>query len=230
VSRAAVILDVDGTLVDSNDGHARSWMGAFAERRITVSFDAVRRAIGMGGDKLMPIVSGIDAESELGEQLSARRGEIFKRDFLPSIRPFPGARELLQRFADDGLVLAIASSAKQDELHALLDVAGLSDLIARRTSSDDAEESKPDPDIVAAALKQTGCTADRAVMIGDTPYDVEAAQRAGIRVVGFECGGWRRDDLRGAIEVYAGPAALLERYDASIVARLVQQSTSATRC
>ncbi|MEO8077947.1 MAG: HAD family hydrolase [Acidobacteriota bacterium] len=221
-----MILDVDGTLVDSNDAHAQACVGAFAGHRITVPFDAVRRAIGMGGDKLMPIVAGIDAASSLGEQISARRGEIFKRDFLPSIRAFPGARELLQRCAQHGLVLAIASSAKEDELHALLDIAGLSDLLALRTSSDDAEESKPDPDIVAAALKQTGCAPDRAVMIGDTPYDVEAALRAGIRVVGFECGGWKREDLRGAIEVHAGPAALLERYDTSIVGRLAQQSTS----
>jgi HAD superfamily hydrolase (TIGR01509 family) len=211
---------VDGTLVDSNDAHARAWVGAFAEHGITVGYDAVRRAIGMGGDKLMPIVSGIDDESPLGKQIAARRGEIFKEQFLPTIRAFPGARELLQRFADAGLILAIASSAKRDELESLLDVAGLSDLISLRTSSDDAEESKPDPDIVSAALKETGCAPDRAVMLGDTPYDVEAAVRAGIGVVGFECGGWKREDLRGAMDVYAGPAELLERYETSVFACL----------
>jgi HAD superfamily hydrolase (TIGR01509 family) len=215
---------VDGTLVDSNDAHARAWVGAFGEHGITVAFEAVRRAIGMGGDKLMPIVAGIDADSPLGEQISTRRGEIFKQEFLPAIRPFPGARELLQRFVHDGLTLAVASSAKKDELHALLEQAGLDDLIATRTSSDDAEESKPDPDIVEAAVKESGCAPDAAVMIGDTPYDVEAALRARLRVVGFECGGWKREDLRGAIEVYASPAALLEQYDASIFAQLTRQA------
>jgi HAD superfamily hydrolase (TIGR01509 family) len=214
-----VIRDVDGTLVDSNDAHARAWVTAFAEHGITVPFDAVRRAIGMGGDKLMPIVAGVDAEGPLGQQLSRRRGEIFKQEFLPVIRAFPGARELLQRFVNDGFTLAVASSAKQDELRALLQRGGLDDLIGTRTSSDDAEESKPDPDIVEAALKRTGCGADASVMIGDTPYDVEAAVRAGISVVGFECGGWTEQDLHGAIEVYPSPAALLKEYDASIFAR-----------
>jgi HAD superfamily hydrolase (TIGR01509 family) len=216
---------VDGTLVDSNDAHARAWVAAFDEHNITVAFPAVRRAIGMGGDKLMPIVAGIDADSALGEQISARRGGIFKQQFLHTIRAFPGARGLLQRFVNDGFTLSVASSAKQDELRALLEGAGLDDLIATRTSSDDAEKSKPDPDIVEAAVKETGCGLDAAVMIGDTPYDVEAAARAGLRIVGFECGGWKREDLHGALEVYAAPAALLERYDASIFARMSRHAS-----
>jgi HAD superfamily hydrolase (TIGR01509 family) len=213
---------VDGTLVDSNDAHANAWVGAFADHGITVPFDAVRKAIGMGGDKLMPIVARVDEASPLGQRLSKRRGDIFKQKFLPTIRAFPGARALLERFVADGLVLAVASSAKQDELEALLDVAGLGDLIATRTSSDDAEESKPDPDIVEAAIQQAGCAADAAVMLGDTPYDVEAALHAGIRVVGLECGGWKKADLRGSVAVYASPADLLERYETSIFARLAK--------
>jgi HAD superfamily hydrolase (TIGR01509 family) len=224
---STVLLDVDGTLVDSNDAHAHAWVRAFDEHGITVAFDAVRRAIGMGGDKLMPVVSGIDADSPLGEEVSTRRGEIFKQEFLPTIQAFPGTRELLQRFVDDGFTLAVASSAKEEELGPLLERAGVDDLIDTRTSSDDAEQSKPDPDIVAAAIKESGCGADAAVMIGDTPYDVEAALRAGLRVVGFECGGWKREDLQGAIEVYASPASLLEQYDASIFAQLSRKAGAA---
>ena len=215
-----MILDVDGTLVDSNDAHAHAWVAAFASAGITVAFDRVRRAIGMGGDKLMPAVSGISEDSPQGKQIAERRGEIFREQYLPRLRPFPGTRALLQRLADAGLTLAIASSAKEDELHPLLEVAGVADLVRMRTSSDDAENSKPDPDIVHAALDRTGSAPDQTIMIGDTPYDVEAALRAGIRIVGVTSGGWQRDDLRGAVEVYDGPGDLLAHYDASVFARL----------
>jgi phosphoglycolate phosphatase-like HAD superfamily hydrolase len=215
-----VILDVDGTLVDSNDAHARAWVEAFARNGITVAFERVRRAIGMGGDKLMPAVAGIAEDSPEGQQISKDRGEIFKRRYLPALRPFPRLRELAQRFGSDGFTLAVASSAQEDELAPLLKAAGVDDLVRTTTSSDDAEHSKPDPDIVRAALKRTGCAPSSAIMLGDTPYDVEAALRAGIRIVGVECGGWGRADLSGAEEVYADPADLLARYETSIFARV----------
>lgn len=215
---AAVILDVDGTLVDSNDAHARAWVQAFGDHGITVAFDLVRRAIGMGGDKLMPAVAGIEEDSETGEKIGERRGEIFRQSFLPHLQPFQGVRALIERFAQDGYVLAVASSAKKEELDPLLDAAGVSSLISRRTSSDDAERSKPDPDIVQAAVARAGIDPAGAIMLGDTPYDVEAALRAGIRIVGLECGGWSRNDLKGASEVYRDPADLLARYDGSIFA------------
>jgi HAD superfamily hydrolase (TIGR01509 family) len=215
-----VILDVDGTLVDSNDAHAHAWVAAFASAGITVAFDRVRRAIGMGGDKLMPAVSGVAEDSTLGQQIAKRRGEIFSEQFLPRLRPFPGTRELVGRFVADGLAVAVASSAKDQELHPLLEIAGVADLIPLRTSSDDAEESKPEPDIVHAAMARTKSAPGRTVMIGDTPYDVEAALAAGIRVVGFRSGGWRDPELAGAVEVYDGPEDLLGHYDASVFARL----------
>lgn len=217
--KRAVILDVDGTLVDSNDAHARAWVEAFADDGITVPYDAVRRAIGMGGDKLMPSVAGVDEESPQGQRISKRRGEIFSRDKLPSLRGFPGARELLQQFLDDGFTLAVASSAKKDELGPLLDAAGVRDLIEAQTSSDDADRSKPDPDIVSAAVQKAGVDPAHAVMLGDTPYDVEAARRAGIRVVAFECGGWSARDL-AADAVYADAAHLLREYARSIFAQV----------
>lgn len=213
-----MILDVDGTLVDSNDAHARSWVEAFADHGITVAYEPVRRAIGMGGDKLMPAVAQIEEDSADGRRIARRRGEIFKARWLPSLCAFAGVRDLLQRFKDDGFVLAVASSAQAKELGPLLEAAGVRDLIDQQTSSDDAEESKPDPDIVAAALERTGCPAGRAIMIGDTPYDVEAARGAGVRVVAFECGGWHATELK-ADEVYADAADLLRRYGASIFAR-----------
>lgn len=218
-SDAAVILDVDGTLVDSNDAHARAWVDAFAEHGVTVAFDHVRRSVGMGGDKLMPEVSGIEESSALGEKIAGCRGELFASKYLPSIKPFPQVRELLQRFADDGFVLAVASSAKESELGPLLERADVQDLISSKTSSDDAENSKPDPDIVVAAVKQAGCPKDRAIMIGDTPYDVTAARRAGIEIVGFECGGWTREALVGAVAVYRDAAHLLAEYNSSLFSR-----------
>jgi HAD superfamily hydrolase (TIGR01509 family) len=213
---AAVILDVDGTLVDSNNAHAHAWVQAFDDYGIAVAFDQVRRSIGMGGDKLMPLVSGIEESSELGERISERRAQIFKQHHLPRIRPFPRTRELVERIAADGFVLAVASSAKKDELDPLLEIAGVGHLLHRRTSSEDAESSKPDPDIVVAALTQTGCAPSRAIMIGDTPYDVAAAKRAGIEIVGFECGGWTRESLAGVVAVYRDPADLLTRYAESV--------------
>jgi HAD superfamily hydrolase (TIGR01509 family) len=221
MTSAAVILDVDGTLVDSNDAHAQAWVAAFNEAGIDVSADRVRRAIGMGGDKLMPHVAGLDADSPDGKRISKRRGEIFHDDYLPHLAPFPRVRELVERFAADGCAVVIASSAEAGELHALLEIAGIADLIGARASSSDARRSKPDPDIVQAALQRSGAAPERALMLGDTPYDVEAAQRAGIAIVGVESGGWRAADLRGAIEVHPGAAEICAHYDDTAFARLI---------
>jgi HAD superfamily hydrolase (TIGR01509 family) len=219
-AKAAVILDVDGTLIDSNDAHARAWVDAFTEHGIAVAFDHVRRSIGMGGDKLMPAVSGLEESSDLGGRIAARRGEIFKSQYLARLRPFPRTRELLERFGREGFTLLVASSAKEDELGPLLERAGVADLLPKRTSSDDAEHSKPDPDIVIAALRQGGCEPSRTIMLGDTAYDIAAAKRAGIQIVALECGGWTREALAGAAAVYRDPADLLAHYEASPFAAL----------
>jgi HAD superfamily hydrolase (TIGR01509 family) len=218
-SPRGALLDIDGTLIDSNDAHARSWVAALAERDIHVRWEEVRRLIGMGGDKLLPAISGIDADSPDGVRIAERRGEIFRERHLPYLAPFPEARDLLLRMKADGLTLVAASSAKADELGALLAIAGARDLLQGATSSDDAARSKPDPDIVQEAIRRSGHPADALVMLGDTPYDVEAARRAGVRIVAFRCGGWDDDGLRGAAAIYDGPADLLSRYDGSILAR-----------
>ena len=218
---AAVILDVDGTLIDSNDAHAQAWMDAFNEAAISASYDRVRQSIGMGGDKLLPHVAGISEETREGERISKRRGEIFKSDYLPHIVAFPRVRDLLQRFVDDGFTLVVASSAQDDELGPLLEIAGVADLIATRASSNDAAHSKPDPDIVQAAVRRSGAAPAYALMLGDTPYDVEAALRAGIGIVAVESGGWGREALHGAIEVHPGAAEILANYEQSAFARLL---------
>ncbi|HUR34611.1 MAG TPA: HAD family hydrolase [Vicinamibacterales bacterium] len=215
----AVLFDVDGTLVDSNDAHARAWVEAFADSGIIVDFTRVRRCIGMGGDKLMPEVSGVNEESEKGTAIAKRRAEIFADRFLPALRPFPDAGRLVADLKDQGYTVVAASSAKRDELQPLLEIAGADALMDASTSSDDAESSKPDPDIIHAALKRAGATAAEAVMIGDTPYDVEAARRAGLAVIAFRCGGWRDEDLTGAVAIYDGPWDLLRRLAESPLGR-----------
>jgi len=214
-SLKAVLFDVDGTLVDSNDAHAAAWVRAFTEYGVAVGPAHVRRCIGMGGDKLMPEVSGIEEDSPRGQAISKRRGEIFMREFLPKLQSFKGARELVDAIGERGLIAVAASSASKEDLKALLKVAGVDDLMDEKTSSDDAEESKPDPDIIHAALKRAKASPAEAIMIGDTPYDIEAARRAGVEAIAFRCGGWKDDDLKDAIAIYDGPWDLLERINES---------------
>jgi HAD superfamily hydrolase (TIGR01509 family) len=221
-----VILDVDGTLIDSNDAHARAWVEAMAEQGYNVPLEKVRPLIGMGGDKVLPEVLGISKDSPLGKAISQRRAQIFKERYLLSaekrepttLRPFPKARELLQRMRDSGLKLAVASSAQADELKDLLNIVGASDLVEERTSSQDARSSKPDSDVVQVTLQRIGLPPDEVIMLGDTPYDIEAARKVGVGTIALRCGGWSDDELRGAIAIYNDPADLLAHYDSSPLA------------
>ena len=210
-----VLLDIDGTLVGSNDAHARAWVKAFAEAGLTIRFEQVRPLIGMGSDKLIPRVSGIDPESKIGKRISERRGDIFLKEFVPELRPCRGAKELLDRLKARGMKLVVATSAKKKELDPLLKVCGTDRVIEAQTSSDDAENSKPDPDIVHAALKQIDLPAGEVVLLGDTPYDVEAATKAGVRMVAVRCGGWDDDALGGAAAIYDDPQDLVDHFDES---------------
>jgi HAD superfamily hydrolase (TIGR01509 family) len=173
----------------------------------------------MGADKLLPQLTGIDAKSEQGKALVERRKAIFAKEYLPSVRRFPKARELLERMRDDGLRLVVATSASEDELHGLLDTLGADWLLDDKTTSSDAKRSKPDPDIVRVALDKAGASPDRCVMLGDTSYDVEAATKSGVKVVAVRCGGSGDDDLRGAAEIYDDPAQVLERYAETLIGR-----------
>jgi HAD superfamily hydrolase (TIGR01509 family) len=208
-----VILDMDGTLVDSNDAHALAWVEAFAKHDIQVSYERIRPLIGMGGDKIIPKIAGYSMESPEGRQIARMRGEIFQSRYLPWVHPFPGVRDLLARFRADDLKLGLASSAPPEELGQLLQIAGVEDLIDRKSSTDRDDESKPDPDVVHAAVEALELPHTAIVMVGDTPYDVLAAGRAGVRIVALRCGGWSDDQLAGAMAIYDDPADLLASYD-----------------
>ncbi|MFZ5892935.1 MAG: HAD family hydrolase [Myxococcota bacterium] len=208
----AVLLDIDGTLIDSNDAHAQAWVDVLSEFGYAPHFNDVRRLIGKGGDKLLPEVTKVETTSTLGKLISEKRTQWFLNRYAPGLRPFPHARELLERFRGDGYRLVTATSANSEELAVLLRVAKVEDLIHQRTSSSDAKDSKPDPDIVKAALDRAECEASRALFLGDTPYDVEAAQKAKVRVVALRSGGWRDEDLRGSIAIYDDVTDLLAHY------------------
>ena len=210
-----VIFDIDGTLVDSNEAHARSWVDTLHEAGYDVPFDVIWPMIGMGGDKLLPSATGIESDSRLGRDLSKRRWEIFQRDYLPRLKPMPGARELVARVRQDDLAIIVASSAGGNELGALMEAADVADLMEETTSASDAEESKPDPDIVQAAVRKSGLEPDELIMLGDTPYDVQAAIGANVKLVGLLCGGWTMLELSGATAIYDDPADLLRWYDYS---------------
>ncbi len=212
---SGVILDVDGTLIDSNDVHAKAWVEAMGENGYKVPFEKVRPLIGMGGDKVLPETIGVQKESEEGKGISQRRKEIFKERFLHGLHAFPGARELLEEMRKRDLKLTVASSADKDELEPMLDLIGASDLIEEETSSKDAKQSKPDPEVMQVTLQRAGLPADEMVMIGDTAYDIEAAKKVHVRTIAFRCGGWSDADLKGAIAIYDGPKDLLEHFDES---------------
>lgn len=216
----AVILDIDGTLIDSNDAHTQAFVDAAAELGLDgAGFDEIRKMIGMGGDKLIPRAFGFEEESPDGERLSEAKGRIFEERYLPEIRPTPGARELLERLRAEGYTLVVATSAGGDVLDGLLRAAGVRDLIEDATSASDVEDSKPEPDAVKAALRKAGARPDEAVMLGDTPYDVEAATRAGVVILAVRTGGWDDAALDGAAGIYDHPADLLARYAESPLAR-----------
>ncbi len=214
----AVIFDVDGTLVDSNDAQARSWVDALKEFGYSVPYEKVRPLIGMGGDKVLPETIGVQKDSEKGKQISKRRSEIFKEKYLPNVKPFPDAQKLLDRMRKQGLKLAIATSAQPDDLRPLLQIVGAADLIEDKTTARDVKNSKPDPDVMQVALKRVGYPPNEVVMIGDTPYDIEAARKVGVETIAFRCGGWSDSDLARAIAIYNEPADLLAHYDNSPLA------------
>lgn len=212
----AIIFDVDGTLVDSVDFHAEAWKRAFAHFGHEFDLQRIRSQIGKGGDQLVPVFLSRDEIEREGKALEAYRKDLVERDYLPRIQGFAGVPDLFKALLARGKRIALASSAKGDELQAYKRAAGIEALIHEETSSEDAERSKPHPDIFQAALDKLGISADRAVVIGDTPYDAEAAGKAGIRSVGVLCGGFADADIRksGASAIYRDPEDLLANLDA----------------
>ncbi len=213
-----ILLDVDGTLVLSNDAHAESWVRAFQKFGYNADLEQVRRLIGMGGDKLVPeIQAELSKDEGVGKKINDYRTELFEREYVGKLKPTPGTREFVQFLLDNEYKVMVASSASGEELENLLKAAQVNDLLNQATTSDDAEGSKPDPDIVHAALEKLGIQAHEVIMIGDTPYDIQAASRAGVGVIAFRSGGWSDADLVGSLAVYDNPADLLRQFKQSPV-------------
>ena len=211
-----VLLDIDGTLIDSNDAHARAWVDSVRDHGYVIPFEEVRPLIGMGGDKMLPILTGLDPVSGEAKRMTETRSQLFLKGELPTLRPTKGARALLEHLTSIGMELVVATSSKPNEVQALLEQAGVADLIQLASSAGDSERSKPDPDIVKAALRMSGSLAAHSVMVGDTPYDIEAAARAKVPSIALRCGGWWGDAaLSGATAIYDDPADLLARIEES---------------
>ncbi len=211
-----VILDVDGTLVLSNDAHAQAWVEALAVFGYHVPYERVRSLIGMGGDQLLPtLLPGMRSTDGLGKEIAQTRQRIFLERYARTLKPAPGAQALVQHMKERGLKLAIGSSASRDELSVVLKVAGIAGLVDVVTSSSDAPASKPAPDVIVTALHSLDMAPDEVLMIGDTKYDVAAAHRAGIGVIAVRCGGSSDEELNGALAIYDSPADILAHYDKS---------------
>jgi HAD superfamily hydrolase (TIGR01509 family) len=213
----AAIFDVDGTLVDSVDLHASAWQEALVKFGHQVTFEQARSQIGKAGDQLIPVFLSKAEQADHGEAMEEWRGQLFKSKYLSMVRPFSAVPELLRRVRDAGVTVAVASSAKKAELDIYLKIAGVEDLVDVATSSEDAKHSKPAPDIFQVALKKLGIDGHEAVAIGDTPYDAQAAGKAGIPAIGMLCGGFTEVALRrgGCVAVYPSPGGLLACFGAS---------------
>jgi HAD superfamily hydrolase (TIGR01509 family) len=216
----AVLFDIDGTLVDSNEQHVNAWAFAFREEGHPQELDDIRAQIGKGGDLLVPELLP-DVDDAVRKRISTRQGDRFKDMYLDNVRAFEGAAELIKRVHASGRKVVLASSAKQDELEHYVGLLGVKSLITTTTSIDDVETSKPEPDIFGVALEKISVEPSNAIVVGDTIYDVDAALRAGIATVGVTSGPFDERQLKaaGAIAVFADVAFILRNFDRSPLAQ-----------
>ena len=214
--RGGVIFDVDGTLLDTNYVHVTAWWEAFRERGHDVACADIHRAIGLSSDDLITQVLGRPDPSVSGAHSR------YVAPYLGRMRPLAGAADLLRRTGQLDLNVVLATSAKDEELDLMLDALGARDVVGTVVSSGDVRQAKPDPEIVHKALGESGTDPRRAVMVGDTVWDVLAAQRAGVPCIGLLSGGIGEEELRGAgaAETYPGPAALLDGLGPSAIGQL----------
>ncbi|MHA7241220.1 HAD family hydrolase [Arthrobacter sp. TMS1-12-1] len=227
-TRHGVLFDVDGTLVDSNYQHTLAWWQAFRRFGHDVPMAEIHRAIGMGGDKLVEHLLGDDRDPDQDAELDSTHSALFS-SYWPGLRAFEGAGDLLRRCADDGLTVVLASSSSQQEVGVSRGIIDAEDAISAATSSSDAENTKPSPDILQAALDAGGLEAANSVFVGDSVWDVEAASALGIPTVGLASGGTSEAELReaGAVAVYKDIRALLDAFGDGPLRRLASSSTNA---
>ena len=212
----AVLFDIDGTLIDSNEDHVTAWAFAFREEGRPQEVDEIRGQIGKGGDLLVPSLLP-DADDIIRARIADRHGNHFKASYLDHVRPFDGAAELIRKVHATGRKVVLASSAKQEELDHYVRLLDIGDCVAASTSVDDVCTSKPAPDIFARALEKVGLEPAQAIVVGDTVYDLEAASRVGIAAVGLTSGPFDEKQMRdaGAVAIFPDVAALLRNFDQS---------------
>jgi HAD superfamily hydrolase (TIGR01509 family) len=212
VAQSVAILDVDGTLVDTNYQHTIAWQRAFRQHEIVLPAWRIHRHIGMGGDKLVAALAGEKTDRECGDEIRAAE-KVLYMELIDAVEPMPGARRLIDVLKERGERVVLASSAKAEEIDHYLDLLEVRDVVDDWTSSADVEATKPDPDLVNTAIEKVGCSAAEAVMIGDTTWDCKAAGKAGVPTVALLSGGFSEQELRdaGAVAVYPTPADLVER-------------------
>jgi HAD superfamily hydrolase (TIGR01509 family) len=217
---AVAILDIDGTLVDTNYHHAIAWFRAFRQHGIVLPVWRIHRHVGMGGDQMVAALTDESTESELGDDIRAAE-KVLYLELIGEVQTMEGSRELIERLKQVGHTVVLASSAKQDEVDHYLDLLDARELADAWTTSADVEATKPEPDLVRSALQKAGGPADHALMIGDTPWDIRAAERAGLRTLAVRTGGFGVDELReaGALEVFESVSELCSRLDETPLGR-----------
>jgi HAD superfamily hydrolase (TIGR01509 family) len=217
----ALLCDIDGTLVQSNWLHAESWQVAFGAIGIHLELEEIRRQIGKGGDELIPVFVPWWKREAVEEPLNAFRKEVLHQDYLHRITPLAHARDFLARCKQEGIRIALSTSAEKDELEFYKKLVGMEDLVDEETSATDADRAKPHPDIFQATLKRLGLKPTECIALGDTPYDAESAGKAGLRTIGVETGGWTKEELytAGCVEVYSSVGELLQHFDESALVR-----------
>lgn len=211
----AAIIDIDGTLLDSNHAHALAWQEAFIVNDINIEYSKIRSHIGMGADKLIPKLANITYQSNIGQNIAQKQDEIYTTSFLPHVKPFPCVRELLLKMKNYKLNLIAASSSKKVHLESALSILSVEDILTVYISADDVKASKPDPDMIVVALKKLHCSPEEALMLGDSPFDIEATKKANVEIVVLRCGGWTDEQLTGALKIYDDPRDLYLNFENS---------------
>lgn len=213
VNLQAILLDIDGTLIDSNDKHTECWVEAFAHFGKNIEWQTIREQIGKGGDLLVPDSLNAREMREIGEPLKKYRGELWKRKYMNTVQPFPGAIDAIRELHARGLKLAFASSSNPDEVEYYVELLGVGDLLEGTTSKEDAEFSKPSPEIFRAALERVKSDPARTLAVGDTPYDILAAHRTPVPIAAVLCGGFPRESLTKAELLFDDVAAMTKELD-----------------